>query len=502
MSVAPARPDLLRPEQLLDPVLKASQSLGHNLSQNVSQNLEKALNPLRSVLQQAALRRALGRAEPPRTGDPLTTMTVTPTSDTPAVAAPGKPGLAVSPLRVPLPVMPPIAGVNLSIGRAGFYKHARPDVLLMTFAEGTTCAGVFTRHSIGSAPVDWCKKHLDASGGEDVRALLVNAGCANAFTGRPGADAARRTAALVSKRLDIRQRDVMLASTGVIGVVLDDTKIAAQIPALEAALTSDLWQDAARAIMTTDTFPKGATATALIDGVPVRINGIAKGSGMIAPDMATMLAFIATDAALSPEVLRALVSLYTRTSFNAVTVDGDTSTNDTCLMFATGQSGAPRITRAGDRRLADFRDKLEGLMLDLAHQLVRDGEGARKFVKITVTGAQSPASARKIAKSIAESPLVKTAIAGEDANWGRIVMAVGKTEEPVDRDRIGIRFGDLVAAVDGAVSSGYDEAAMSAYMKNPELEISVTVGGGRGTAHVWTCDLTKGYIEINGDYRS
>ena len=339
---------------------------------------------------------------------------------------------------------------------------------------------------------------------DDGLYLVVNAGCANAFTGKPGADAARRVASAVAKRLDIRQRDVMLASTGVIGVVLDDAKLTVRLPELEADLDGGqrTWADAARAIMTTDTFPKGASAVAEIDGVPVHIAGITKGSGMIAPDMATMLAFIATDATIAPAALQTLVSLYTRTTFNGVTVDGDTSTNDTCLLFATGAAGAPKISRAGDRRLADFRDKLEQVMLDLALQLVRDGEGASKFVKITVSGARSPASARKIAKTVAESPLVKTAFAGEDANWGRIVMAVGRADEPVSRERLAIRFGPLVAAVDGAVSPTYDEEAMSAYMKNAELEVSVDVGVGRSTATVWTCDLTKRYIEINGDYRS
>ena len=421
-----------------------------------------------------------------------------------ASGGPGKPGLLVSPLAVPFPNILPVEGVEIAIGRAGYYKHQRDDVLIMRFSEGTTCAGVFTRHAVGSAPVDWCKRQLEASGGEDIRALVVNAGCANAFTGKPGADAARRVASAVAKRLDIRQRDIMLASTGVIGVVLDDAKLTARLPELEAELDGGqrTWADAAHAIMTTDTFAKGAFATAMIEGVPVRIAGITKGSGMIAPDMATMLAFIATDASIAPAALQALVSLYTRTTFNGVTVDGDTSTNDTCLLFATGRSGAPRIARAGDRRLADFREKLEQVMLDLALQLVRDGEGASKFVKITVSGAQSPASARKIAKTVAESPLVKTAFAGEDANWGRIVMAVGRADEPINRERLGIRFGDLIAAVDGAVSPGYDEAAMSAYMKNAELEVSVDVGVGRSSASVWTCDLTKRYIEINGDYRS
>ena len=434
----------------------------------------------------------------PKTLNPLEALKRV-TEKTPAA---GKPGLAVSPLAVPFPKIEPIAGVEIGTARAGFYKHAREDLLVMRFAKGTTAAGVFTRHGVGSAPVDWCQKQLTASGGEDVRALVVNAGCANSFTGKPGADAVRRVATAISKRLGCRQRDVMMASTGVIGVLLDDTKITARLPEVEQRLAPDAWGAAARAIMTTDTFPKGAFATARIDGKKVRIAGIAKGSGMIAPDMATMLAFVATDAAIAPGALKTLVQLYTRTTFNCVTVDGDRSTNDTLMLFATGQSGAPRIARAGDHRLADFREKLEAVLLDLALQLVRDGEGATKFVKITVSGAESPASARKIARTVAESPLVKTAFAGEDANWGRIVMAVGRADEPVNRDRMSVKFGSLWAARDGAVAANYSEAKMSAYMKKQELEVSVDVGVGRASATVWTCDLTKRYIEINGDYRS
>lgn len=452
--------------------------------QKIETAIEKALDPL-----SAALKRA---TRAPAAVGPVA-----------AMPAAGKPGLAISPLAVPFPAIPPIAGVEIATARAGFYKHERDDLVVFRFARGTTCAGVFTRHKIGSAPVDWCKRQLGAQGGgEDVRALVINAGCANAFTGKAGADAARRTASEVAKRFGCRQRDVMLASTGVIGVVLDDRKINARLHQIEETLDPDAWARAARGIMTTDTFPKGSYAECEIDGHKVRIAGIAKGSGMIAPDMATMLGFIVTDAAIAPPVLRALLGLHVRTTFNSVTVDGDTSTNDTCLLFATGASGAPRIGRVGDRRLKGFGAALDKVMLDLAHQLVRDGEGASKFVKITVEGAESPASARKLAKSIADSPLVKTAIAGEDANWGRVVMAVGKTEEAVDRDRLAIRFGPNVAAVDGAPSPNYDEAAMSAYMKNPEIEITVDVGSGRASATVWTCDLTKGYIEINGDYRS
>jgi glutamate N-acetyltransferase/amino-acid N-acetyltransferase len=459
----------------------------------VAHTVEKAADTLSTVLKRAALRRSdkahdhvSHAAEPAKA----------------AATGAGKPGLQISPLAVDFPKIPPIGGVEIAIGRAGFYKHDRPDLLVMKFAEGTTCAGVFTRHGVGSAPVDWCKRQLEASEGEDVRALVVNAGCANSFTGKPGADAVRRVAGAVAKRLDCRQRDVMQASTGVIGVLLDDAKISAKLTELEGKLHADGWAEAGRAIMTTDTFPKGAYATAVIDGVQVKIAGVAKGSGMIAPDMATMLAFVATDAAIAPKALQALISLYTRETFNCVTVDGDRSTNDTLLMFATGQSGAPRIARPGDARLADFREKLEALLMDLAWQLVRDGEGATKFVKIVVSGAASHASARKIARTIAESLLVKTAIAGEDANWGRVVMAAGRADEPINRERLSIRFGELWAAQDGAVSATYDEAKMSAYMKHPELEIGVDVGVGRGEAAMWTCDLTKRYVEINGDYRS
>jgi glutamate N-acetyltransferase/amino-acid N-acetyltransferase len=467
---------------------KAAKPAPASPAEIVGHTLERALDPLRTVWKGAALRRADREARQ--------------FSAAPAAAQTGKPGLAVSPNAVPFPAMGEVAGVELGVGRAGLYKHERSDVLLMRFAEGTTCAGVFTRHGVGSAPVDWCKRHLEAGGGKDVQALVVNAGCANSFTGRPGADAARRVASAVAKRFDCRQSQVMMASTGVIGVLLPDAKITARIPEIAKRLAPDAWGEAAHAITTTDTFAKGAVAEAQIEGQTVRIAGIAKGSGMIAPDMATMLAFVATDAAIAPAALQALARLYVHTTFNAVTVDGDRSTNDTLLLFATGQAAAPRISRAGDARLADFRAKLEGVLLDLAQQLVRDGEGATKFVKVTISGAASAASARKIARTVCESPLVKTAFAGEDANWGRIVMAVGRADEPINRERIAIRFGDLVAARDGQVSPDYSEARMSAYMKRRELEVSVDVGVGRASAVMWTCDLTHGYISINGDYRS
>jgi glutamate N-acetyltransferase/amino-acid N-acetyltransferase len=408
--------------------------------------------------------------------------------------------LPVSPLAVPFPDIGQVAGVDLAAGRAGLYKHVRDDLLLMRFSPATTCAGVFTRHAIGSAPVDWCRRQLGRSA--RFRALVVNAGCANSFTGKSGDRAARAVAKSAAKLTGCKSREVMLASTGVIGVLLDDAKITAGLPRLAASLSPRAWEAAARAIMTTDTFPKGAVAQATVDGHPVRIAGIAKGSGMIAPDMATMLAFIVTDAAIGQRALQALVDRGVEKTFNRVTVDGDRSTNDTLLVFATGEAGGGRIARAGDRRLADFRAKLEGVLLDLALQLVRDGEGASKFVRITVEGAMSENSARKIARTIAESPLVKTAFAGEDANWGRIVMAVGRADEPVRRERLSIFFGPLAAARDGKVADDYSEEAMSAYMKNAELEVTVDIGVGRAAASMWTCDLTKQYVAINGDYRS
>ena len=416
-------------------------------------------------------------------------------------AAPGKTGLAVSPLAVPFPDMGEIKGVEIATASAGLYKHTRDDLALFRFAEGTACAGVFTRNAVTAAPVDACRAALADTGGEG-RALLVNAGCANAFTGPAGDEAVSRIVDALSAEIGCRAEAVLTASTGVIGVVLPYGKVLNRLEQLTLSLDPVKWEHAARAIMTTDTFPKGAVAEARIDGVTVRIAGIAKGSGMIAPDMATLLGFVATDANLTPAVLQALLAAGVHDSFNAVTVDGDTSTNDTLLLFATGRSGSAQVANPGDPRLVGFRAALDAVLLDLAQQLVRDGEGARKFVRVAVEGAVSDASARKIARTICESPLVKTAIAGEDANWGRIVMATGRSGEPVDKLKLGVRFGPLVAAHDGAVSPTYDEAAMSAYMKQAEIDIGVSVGLGAGRAIMWTCDLTHGYVSINGDYRS
>jgi glutamate N-acetyltransferase / amino-acid N-acetyltransferase len=401
-----------------------------------------------------------------------------------------------------LPDMPVIEGVRLATAAAGIRYPGRIDLLLALFDPGTSVAGVLTRSKTASAPVDWCRAHL-AHG--MARALVVNSGNSNAFTGKRGRDAVKRTAQAAAEAADCLEADIYIASTGVIGEPLDAGKIATRLGQLAREARPDAYEDAARAIMTTDTYPKLATRTAEIDGVPVAINGIAKGSGMIAPDMATMLAFVFTDAAIEPEVLRASLDPAVDNTFNAITVDGDASTSDTLLVFATGRAvarGAPRIVHADDLRLAGFRLALAEVMHDLALQIVKDGEGLTKFVTVKVTGAETKAAARAIAKSIANSPLVKTAIAGEDPNWGRIVAAVGKAGEAADRDRLAIWFGDILVAKDGEVAPGYREQDGAAYMRLPEIAVTVDAGVGKESATIWTCDLTKDYIAINADYRS
>ncbi|VFU09861.1 Glutamate N-acetyltransferase / Amino-acid acetyltransferase [Methylocella tundrae] len=374
--------------------------------------------------------------------------------------------------------------------------------MLALFDKGTEVAGVFTKSKCPSAPVDWCRARL--SGGK-ARALVVNSGNANAFTGKLGAQATKQTAAIAAKATGAPQGEIFLASTGVIGEPLDAAKFDGVLAKLASkAKPSDMFE-AAKAIMTTDTYPKVATAKVELDGVAVTLSGMAKGAGMIAPDMATMLSFIFTDAPIAAGALQAMLSKSVQGSFNAITVDSDTSTSDTLLLFATGaaaQRGAPKITAANDRRLAPFKAALDALLLDLAHQVVKDGEGARKFVEITVTGAASAAAAKRIALSIANSPLVKTAIAGEDANWGRIVAAVGKAGEKAERDRLAIWFGEIRVANKGQRDPAYDEAEVSKLMREPKIDIYVEIGVGQGKATVWTCDLTKEYVEINGDYRS
>lgn len=401
-----------------------------------------------------------------------------------------------------VPDLPPVPGVRFATAEAGIRYKGRTDVLLALLDPGTTVAGVFTRSRCPSAPVDWCRANL-AHG--TARALLVNSGNANAFTGKKGRESTALAAKLAAEVAGISETEVFLASTGVIGEPLDASKFGNVLADCADKATDSAWLEAARAIMTTDTFPKLATRTATIGGVQVTINGFAKGAGMIAPDMATMLSFVFTDAPLSAAALQGLLSRGVQGSFNAVTVDSDTSTSDTLLAFATGaavQRGAPVIEAAGDRRLSGFRNALNSLLVDLAQQVARDGEGARKFITVKVEGAVSAASAKRVALSIANSPLVKTAVAGEDANWGRVVMAVGKAGEPADRDRLSISFGDIRVAHEGERAASYDEEAVSAYMRGDEVTITADLGLGRGAATVWTCDLTKEYVAINGDYRS
>jgi glutamate N-acetyltransferase/amino-acid N-acetyltransferase len=410
---------------------------------------------------------------------------------------------AVSPLAPSnFPEMPEIAGVRMATAAAGIRYKGRTDVLLALFDKGTTVAGVFTKSKCPSAAVDWCRDKIKAG---KARALVVNSGNANAFTGRTGRDATRYTAASTGKAANCRPGEVLLASTGVIGEPLDARAFDRVMDDLVAAAKPGHFEAAAGAIMTTDTFPKGATATAKLGDTLVTICGIAKGAGMIAPDMATMLSFVFTDAPIAASALQALLAKGVLDSFNAVTIDGDTSTSDTLLAFATGAAaarGAPLIARAGDPRLKGFVKALDTVLKSLAEQVARDGEGARKLVEVVVEGAASAKSARRIAMSIANSPLVKTAIAGEDANWGRVVMAVGKAGEPADRDRLSIWFNGIRVAHKGMRDPNYDEAEVSGAMKKQVIKLKVGLGIGHGRDRVLTCDLTKEYVAINGDYRS
>jgi glutamate N-acetyltransferase / amino-acid N-acetyltransferase len=401
-----------------------------------------------------------------------------------------------------IPDVAPLDGVRFAAGAAGIRYAGRTDVMLALLDEGTTVAGVFTKSKCPSAPVDWCRAKLK---GGKARVVLVNSGNANAFTGKVGAEAVKRSAKIAAAAAGTSERQVFVASTGVIGEPLDASKFEGVLEKLAGEAKPDGWLEAARAIMTTDTYPKLSTRTATIDGVEVTISGMAKGAGMIAPDMATMLSFVFTDAPIAAEALQTLLSRAVQGSFNAITVDSDTSTSDTLMLFATGAAkkrGAPKIDKASDKRLVDFKRALGEVLRDLAHQVVKDGEGARKFVEVTVTGAESAKAAKRVALSIANSPLVKTAIAGEDANWGRIVMAVGKSGEYAERDRLAIWFGGVRVAAKGLRDPAYDEAEVSKIMQRPEIVINVDLGVGGGGATVWTCDLTKEYVAINGDYRS
>ena len=410
---------------------------------------------------------------------------------------------AVSPLAPKsYPEMPVIRGVRMATAAAGIKYKNRTDVLLMVFDKPAAVAGVFTKSRCPSAPVDYCRANL---AGGTARAVVVNSGNANAFTGQKGRAATDLTGKSAAAAVGCSEREVFLASTGVIGEPLDASKFAGVLDQMKADAKGDFWLEAAKAIMTTDTYPKVATRTAKIGGIEVTINGITKGAGMIAPDMATMLSYVVTDADIASPALQALLSAGVGPTFNSVTVDSDTSTSDTLMLFATGAAaadGQARIENADDAQLEGFRAALNDLLKDLALQVVRDGEGARKMVEVTVTGAESDAAAKKIALSIANSPLVKTAVAGEDANWGRIVMAVGKSGELADRDRLAISFGNVRVAVNGERDPSYSEAEATAVMKQQDIPVKVDIGLGSGTATVWTCDLTKEYVEINGDYRS
>jgi glutamate N-acetyltransferase / amino-acid N-acetyltransferase len=416
---------------------------------------------------------------------------------------------AVSPLApTDVPAMPAIAGVRLATAAAGIRYKGRTDVLLAVMDKGTTVAGVFTKSKCPSAPVEWCRAKLAKGGsskGGFARALVVNSGNANAFTGKTGKQSTALTAQIAAKAVGCSVTEVFLASTGVIGEPLDATKFDGVLATLAETASPDDWMGAAKAIMTTDTFPKVATATVKLGKAKVTISGMAKGAGMIMPDMATMLSFVFTDAPLSSAVLQSLLKSGVEDTFNALTIDSDTSTSDTLLAFATGAAaahGAPRITRPGDPRLKLFAKAFREVLADLAEQVARDGEGARKLVEIIVEGATTKNSARRIAMSVANSPLVKTAIAGEDANWGRVVMAVGKAGEPANRDKLSIAFNGIRVARSGARDPSYDEAEVSKAMQDPKIQIKIGLGLGKGRDRVLTCDLTKEYVAINGDYRS
>ena len=406
--------------------------------------------------------------------------------------------MLTSPLAIPFPDLPVIDGVTISVARAGYKDWGRCDLTFAELAPGTSVAGVTTQSKCPSPEVEWCRAALSLGA---ARALVVNAGNANAFTGSRGRIAVEAIAAKVAGHLGCQPSDVFVASTGVIGTALPIPKAEAGLDAAFVAAPSS-WEEATNTIGTTDTFPKAAMTTAIVDGRTVSLVGIIKGSGMIAPDMATMLGFIFTDAAVDPAFLQAMLSATNRTTFSCITVDSDTSTSDTVLAFATSKAGNATLASFDDAGADAFQAALTDLCRQLAHLVVRDGEGATKFIEVRVTGATSDASAHRIGLSIANSPLVKTAIAGEDANWGRVVMAVGKAGEPAERDLLSISFGGVEVAREGLVVEGYDEAPVAAHLKGAEIDIAVDLGLGSGRATVWTCDLTHGYISINADYRS
>jgi glutamate N-acetyltransferase / amino-acid N-acetyltransferase len=403
-----------------------------------------------------------------------------------------------SPLAIPFPAMPDIAGATPRIARARYKEWDRCDLTYVELAEGTAVAGVTTRNVCCSTEVELCRENIK---GGRARALVVNAGNANAFTGYRGREAVEAITCQVAAHLGCAASEVFVSSTGVIGVPLPKDKAEAGLRAVFEANPCS-WEDAANTIGTTDTFAKGAVAKAVVGGKTVNLIGIIKGSGMIAPDMATMLGYIFTDASVDAAFLQALLSEANGSSFNCITVDSDTSTSDTVLAFATGAAGNAPLRSFDDAGADTFASALNDICRQLSHLVIRDGEGAQKFIEISVTGAVSDDSARQIGLAIANSPLVKTAIAGEDANWGRVVMAVGKAGEPADRDRLSISFGGMQVARNGLPVDGYDEAPIAAHLKGQEINIGVDIGLGSSRATVWTCDLTHGYISINADYRS
>jgi glutamate N-acetyltransferase/amino-acid N-acetyltransferase len=409
--------------------------------------------------------------------------------------------MKISPL-APLsyPDIPPIPGVTLATGKSNIRYKDRLDLLLMAFAPGTQSAGVLTQSKVVAAPVIWCRRILGEH--KEARALVVNAGNANAFTGDAGMASVERVVQKTADTLHCAPDQVFMASTGVIGEPLPDAKITALLPELNGNLANNGWHEAARAIMTTDTFMKVVTRKAHIGTTSVTLNGFAKGSGMIAPDMATLLAFVFTDAAIPAPVLQEILAHANDASFNSITVDGDTSTNDTLLAFATGQASHVPVASARDAHLQEFNAAFTALLTDLAVQVVRDGEGAQKLVTVEVVGAASEKAARAIALTIANSPLVKTAIAGEDANWGRIVAAAGRAGEELSQEKIEVRIAGILIARDGARVQGFDETPVAAHMKGRDIRIALNLNIGKGRAVVYTCDLTHGYIDINGSYRS
>jgi glutamate N-acetyltransferase / amino-acid N-acetyltransferase len=398
--------------------------------------------------------------------------------------------------------MPKVGGVETVTHSLGLYKGAkRNDLLVVHFPEGASAGGVFTTSSTRSDDVDWGRAALKAGGGK-ARVLVVNAGNSNAFTGAAGVAKNRATIASAAKMSGCSQHEVFVSATGVIGEPLDPSIVSGGVERVWGLLGQPDWQKVAGAIRTTDTFTKAAGEIADLNRRNVAIAGIAKGSGMIQPNMATTLNYVFTDAALTPRVAQALIAKFCDLTYNCITVDGDTSTSDTLMLFATGAAGGEPIDNPDDPRLKGFCDSLHRVLQDLALQIVRDGEGATKIIEIEVTGAASDKSAKIVAASIANSPLVKTALAAGDANWGRVVMAVGKSGEPVERDRLSIWFGDHIVAKDGARSPDYSEARATKAVKGAEIFIRADVGVGHGKARVWTCDLTDGYVKINGAYRS